>query len=261
MTERIMLIGDTHGDADWIEDCLRRAAELGITMAVQLGDFGIWPGTKGEDFVDHVCVSTCETGVALFALAGNHDDHSQIAQLEHRRDADGFVSISSPRVAGGKLRWIPRGHRWIWSGIRFGALGGAFSIDHRFRTPDVNFWPVAEEVQAADIDALGGETLDVLLSHEAPEGAAPESMFRMDLHDSVQSRQSRLLLRSAVEATRPKLVVHGHWHVRQSRVLKRNGGSIVRVEGLTSNLQADGTAWGVLELPSLEFRDGRWGGR
>jgi predicted phosphodiesterase len=261
MTERIMLIGDTHGDGDWVETCLRRAAELGITTGVQLGDFGLRSGPTGEDFIDHVSISTRETGVTLYALTGNHDNASRIAELEQHRDADGFVTISSPRVAGGKLRWIPRGHRWTWCGVNFGALGGAFSVDHRFRTADVNWWPVVEEVQPADIDTLGPESLDVILSHEAPEGADPPSMFRLDLHDQVQSRQSRLLLRSGVETTRPALVVHGHWHVRQSRVLKLNGGSIVRVEGLTSNHEADGTAWAVLELPSLEFRDGRWGGR
>jgi hypothetical protein len=74
-----------------------------------------------------------------------------------------------------------------------------------------------------------------------------------------QSRQSRLLLRQAVEDTKPVLVVHGHWHRRQSRnvYLVSDSRRAIRVEGLSSDQESDCGAWGVLDLSDLSFRDGR----
>jgi predicted phosphodiesterase len=248
--KRILLVGDSHGNAPWLGEVLARARGLDIDTVVQLGDFGIWSGKKGQLLLDAVAAHASDAGVTMYALGGNHDDSAQISAFEQHRDDDGFVTLRQG------LRWIPRGHRWSWEGVRFGAVGGAFSIDHRRRIPGISWWPDEEEVKPEDVETLGAEPLDVLLTHDAPEGASPESMFQLDPHDMAQARKSRLLLRAALEATRPRLLIHGHWHVRQTRLLKLYSGTVVRVEGLTYDLEGDGSAWAVLDLPNLEFRDG-----
>ena len=47
-------------------------------------------------------------------------------------------------------------------------------------------------------------------------------------------------------ATRPRLVVHGHWHHRYTA--ERNGG---RVEGIASNLEHDKRSFMILDLATL----------
>jgi predicted phosphodiesterase len=249
--DRVLIIGDTHGNAPWIETVLLTAQRLGITTAIQLGDFGIWPGESGSVFVDQVQQAAERTGVAIYAMTGNHDDQVQIGEFEEDRDVDGFVTL------GPNLRWIPRGQRWTWEGITFGALGGAFSVDHRWRTNGVDWWAGAEEVRPDDVDRLGVEPLDVLLTHDAPQGAHPPDRYEIPIIDASQSQISRGYLRQAVVSTGPQLVIHGHWHVRQTRELHiGNLDRAVRVEGLASDQEHDGGAWGVLDLNGLNFVDG-----
>jgi hypothetical protein len=47
---------------------------------------------------------------------------------------DGFVEVTD------RILWAPRGHRWTWQGVRFLALGGAFSIDRQYRKLDSGRW-------------------------------------------------------------------------------------------------------------------------
>lgn len=251
--DQILLVGDSHGNTGFIFDMLARASSRGIDRVVELGDFGIWPGQSGGIFRRKVDRRAAQLGVRLYGMAGNHDDADQISRFEadNRRDEDGMVAL------GTGLRWISRGHRWEWSGVKFGSLGGAFSIDWRNRIPGRSWWPGAEEVQPADVEKLGTDRLDVLLTHDAPSGATPESEFGLWPMDEAQCQVSRHLIRSAVEATRPALVLHGHWHVRHSTTLQLNSADCaVRVEGLASDQERDGGSWGVLYLPSLNFEDG-----
>jgi predicted phosphodiesterase len=248
VSTRILLIGDSHGDFRFIGRALETAQSLGITTAIQLGDFGIWPGQPGRNFLDAVSLRASQAGITLYAFTGNHDDQDQIAHLEANPDPDGFITLRP------SLRWVPRAHRWTWHGVHFGALGGAYSIDHRQRIPGVDLWPGAEEVHPADIDRLGTAPLDVLLTHDAPEGAQPRSIFTLPEADIRASRYSRELLLQAVDATRPKLVVHGHWHARNQTYLEiGEHGQVVRVEGLAADVTPRLPGWGVLDLADLSF--------
>jgi hypothetical protein len=251
--DTVLLFGDSHSNTGYVYDMLARASARGITRVIGLGDFGIWPGPSGAKFRSKIDRRSAQLGITLYGISGNHDDATQIARFEAKnpRDEDGMV------VLGTGLRWISRGHRWQWSGATFGSLGGAFSIDWEHRTPGEDWWPDAEEVQKADVEKLGTDRLDVLLCHDAPAGATPNAWLDGWPKNDEQSRVSQHRLRSAVEATRPNLVLHGHWHLRHSSMLRLNSAEhAVRVEGLASDQEHDGGSWGVLDLGDLSFEDG-----
>lgn len=114
----------------------------------------------------------------------------------------------------------------------------------------------------ADVDALGTAPLDVLVAHDAPAGVPLEG-FRLPAEDEVRSDEVRRLVRAATEATRPRLVLHGHWHRRHSYELawpvEQDGQLAWRsaeVEGLAADVQGDYQAWGVLDLAPLRFSGG-----
>jgi len=210
------------------------ARYLGIQVVVQLGDFGIWAEPETRNYLNRLEVMAARSNLVVYALAGNHENLDLLRRWELVPDLDGFVSLR-PHV-----RWIPRGHRWQWGGVRFGALGGAFSLDWRGRLPGVTWWPGAEEVQPEDVERLSAAPLDVLLTHDAPLGAEPQPPFATihPLEDEHRAWVSRRLLLDAIEATRPTLVLHGHWHHRNSQVIELPD-CAVRVEGLASNLEGD----------------------
>ena len=120
------------------------------------------------------------------------------------------------------------------AGVRFGALGGAFSVDWRGRELMTSWWP-QEVVIAADVVRLGAEPLDVLVTHDCPAGIDLPSHWTLRDGDQAKCNAQRALLLDAVSATQPSLVLHGHWHHRHTSQLQLASGKSVRVEGLAND--------------------------
>lgn len=251
---RVLVVGDAHGDKSALRDVIATAARLECAAIVQLGDFGFWPHTpKGRFFVESINQSCAEVGVPLVWIDGNHENHTALRARAPR--ADGFVKIASHVVHA------PRGHRWTWADTRFGALGGAFSIDWRGRTPGETWW-AEETIHSEDVERLGKAPLDVLLTHDTAS-SVPIHGEALNYDDELRSYTNRRQVADAVANTAPRLLLHGHWHHRYGYTL--NDGTPVtansretRVEGLSSNIEhREGQPgwWGVLHLPSLKFTD------
>lgn len=235
---RLLLAGDWHGNREWAATCFATAAGEGCQAIVQLGDFGLWPGRE-DSWLDHLAQLADRHGVELVWIDGNHEDHDALDRWRAAADAQGMVPMR-PRVV-----WASRGARWEWGGWRFGALGGAVSVDRFLRRRGVNWWP-QEAVSPADVDQLGDEPLDVLLTHAGP--ASPELPGRplpLPLPEPIvrDARRVRELLALAVARTRPRLVVHGHYH---RRLHYEVDGS--RVEALAHDGAQGPDAWAVLDL-------------
>ena len=249
------MAGDTHGNESWVTLLAELAFIHGATRILQLGDFGLWPGWEGERFLAKSSESCRLMGVSLYAIDGNHDWHSRRLRLHEQLGWD------QPLELAPSVFLLPRGFRWTWSGIRFGALGGAFSVDWRMRNPGSDWWP-EEEITEEDVARLGGEPLDVLVTHDAPPGV-PLAGWDLPPADQEKADLGRRMIGSAMAKTRPRLVLHGHWHHRHTLGLDSIQVTAdgvhrltARVEGLADDGAGDGRAWGILELPSLEFRGG-----
>lgn len=170
---KLLIAGDIHGNERWIGSLCKLARRYGCDAILQLGDFGYWPHTvDGRRFLKHVDWHAERNGVAcVYWIDGNHENHDALVALEP--EPDGTV------VIGERCRYIPRGLRWEWQGIRFGALGGALSVDRRERVEGESWW-AGEVMTRSDLERLGDRPLDVLATHNAPEdsplpGAEPSS--------------------------------------------------------------------------------------
>lgn len=265
--DRVFVLGDIHGNVDFLRHAAQAAADAGCRTILQLGDFGaLWPGSRGffrrvDELLHYVGIEK------LVFIDGNHEgftsddvsfygpDDSSLtgglarAESAAERDEHGFRILSEHVV------WAPRGHRWIWNGVRFGALGGAFSVDWRWRAPGRSWWPDHEMPTDVDVERLGDDPLDVLVSHEVPLGVPLEriSTFPMKGADRANAERPREVVRDAVEATTPQLVLHGHWHWRHGTDLQWTDSDgqirVTRVEGLGADVDGD-VEWasGVLDL-------------
>jgi predicted phosphodiesterase len=279
---RILLAGDTHGDANAVKTLLERARTEKAEVLFVLGDFGIWDHHDGGAFTNHVSRFANKYEVPVCFLPGNHDNYDLLFQWEAEKPktADGFYEIKPG------LFYSPRGHRFTWSGVRFVSLGGAYSVDKTWRViqDQVDLeqvrsmksrglslnvaeqylldhgqkrWWSQEEISEQEMrDAMKGGPADVMLAHDKPRDARP-GWNRKDL---VECWDNQNKLQAVVNATLPYLYVHGHLHYAYQDVLKETG---THVQGLDCDPAASRSSggsgktvnsWAVLDL-DVELRN------
>lgn len=212
---KIMLLGDTHAHDRAIVEAYFRADELGLDRIFQVGDFGYWPkrAPRFEDsnYLQAVNRLGARYGIPCYWLPGNHEDWLSYEELfDGPIDNEGFA-------VHGWMRAAPRVHRWEWDGVKFGSIGGAFSIDRSSRKEGWS-WFHQETPRWVDLVTLGTNPLDVFLSHDAPLNVATEIFglkpidFRPD--EIEEAYRSQAIISQAMVNVRPRITFHGHWHAR-----------------------------------------------
>ena len=238
---RVALVGDTHGNKAWTRRVIGALGAERVDVIVQLGDFGWWPGTW---FAKDVSRAAFIAGVSVCFLDGNHENHEHLRFHASLRDPD--RGPADPVEMYPSLWYLPRGCAWEWRGVRFRALGGAYSIDHGTRTPGHDLFPAEEVPSPADAErAIAGGPADVLLCHDYPALGYILKGRPLPEADDRASRQVQDMLAQVAEAIQPKLVVHGHWH--HAYTVELDGVSVV-------GLDCDGTdqAIALLDLDTLQ---------
>lgn len=205
---RAMIVGDTHGNADVIRAKAEHAQRLGCERMFIVGDFGVWPGYRGVQFLDDVNAAAREFNQLIDALPGNHEDHDQwdkwfdIAPL----DKNGFAAVRS------NVRLTKKVHPFNMGGKRFYVCGGAVSIDKRMRKAGVSWWPneTFSEEDCQSVEKYTGPDIDVLLTHDCSD----HTPFGKRLIPDPDSKENRKRIDRAIRALRPKVHFHGHMHAR-----------------------------------------------
>lgn len=247
---RLLLLGDVHGNDAWFDFACVNAVRRGCQAILQLGDFGYWEHRQGGvNFLDIASANLTEHDLICVWIDGNHENH-EVLRLNygpgggrHAPTPEGWWMIR-PR-----LFYAPRGSRWTWSGTQFLACGGAYSVDKQWRRLGTEWWP-EETITVDEADeCCDGGLCDVLVAHDAPAEAEgvipPDGTWDRKKDAYPESLANRVLLQRIVDTTHPKLVVHGHYHTRNSTVLD----SGVRVEGL--HCDGEPSSMATLDLPSL----------
>lgn len=211
-TRKVLMVGDTHANYRfWKQHVIPIAMTAGAHVIVQLGDFGYWPRIgEGRSYLKYLSALLVKRNLQVVFIDGNHEDHLELARLAPR--SDGFVEVAE------SILWAPRGHRWEWDGIRFLALGGAFSVDRRYRKRDSAQYGWFEEELITDAQverAIEGGPCDVLLAHDAPSSTVGFLLKRINALSGDQypdSDKNAERVQRVADATNPKQLWHGHWH-------------------------------------------------
>lgn len=242
-TSTVAIFGDWHGNLPWMRIALRTAAARGITHVVQAGDLKMLYPDDGpfEPWCPNIATEidneARKLGITFIFVDGNHDNHWELARL--KVDEDGFARMSP------NLWYATRGARALIGSRRFGFLGGAFSVNRSQLDRSIDWWP-EEVVTQENVDTLGSDPLDVLITHEVPAGADVTKRFELPLALEMEANQSRLLIRDAVKATSPALVFSGHWHQRRTLPIR---GLLSQVEVLDMEGRAGNAV--TLDLKTL----------
>ena len=245
---RVVVAGDWHGQTGCALDIIRRVPELlsgePARIIVQLGDFGVWPGHGGGEYLRRLDRALKHVDAAVCFIDGNHEHHPRLEQL--------------PRVAGmGQLTdriWhLPRGHRWVWHGRTWLALGGAVSLDRVGRTEGRDWWPQETITPGQAHHAIHDGPAEVMITHDCPASVRhsfPPPPTWWAVEDLQRNQEHRELLQSVVDAVRPEYLMHGHLHMAYDREIAMEHGP-VRVTGLAADGDRGNAA--VLDVETMEW--------
>lgn len=249
--------GDTHGNINTmyaVASAWEKRTGLELDLIVQVGDFGFW---LSEDSVDKMTAkhakvliekmaergdkirAVCgdypdyilgerEVPTKTLVIRGNHEDQEYLMEREKQHQAanpDDY--LTKPIEVVPNMFYLPDGHIWDFEGVKFGALGGNFSI-RTFENWD--YWDEARHKKMRygekrrlnhftrdRWEALAREKMDVLLFHDAPTGmnlfgAKGLSFPEDEMTEKIYGQLGCPLLTDLIETVKPKHVFCGHWH-------------------------------------------------
>lgn len=221
--ERVAFAGDWHANIGWALDYVGDAARAGAQAILHTGDFGY---DFEPRFLDILNALLDVRGMDLWFVCGNHENFERLARFP--------VGADGTRMLRPRIRHLPRGFAWTWSGVRFLAVGGAVSVDMKRREPYVSWWP-GEALSIAEVRRCREQgPADVVVAHDCPAGvplalAKPRPWWGEEV--VAASEHNRAALLHAIELARPRLLVHGHYHLWHDTTVDLGWGP-VRVVGL-----------------------------
>ena len=251
---RAMMLGDIHNDRRVFETAVRTAIDAGCDVLVQVGDFWLqdctWRGFSPQQAA--LMWAALHSPIPVVVVDGNHEVWPCLTGFQQRHDTQQARRCGRPLHLGGSLWWADRGSVWSWGGARFGALGGTVSPDKWIKKVAPYRW-AEETITQQDLNRLINNTpegLDVLICHDAPQdvtGLVSGLPWLMPYDIQHEADTMRALLQSAVDATAPAVVFHGHWH-------QRNRGAINNGTIDVLGLGADGCpgSAAILSIPDLQ---------
>lgn len=219
--KRLLVAGDTHGDSVHLRYLFNIAHGNQADAIFIVGDFGYWEHERdGVEFLDDLDEVAGRFGIPVYFLDGNHDKTSLLLEkYSHRLVDEGFMEVRE------NIAYAPRGHRWTWNGVRFIALGGAYSVDKPYRlmleaqkhSPE-RYWFPEEEMTDEELTAIleaDSSPVDVMLTHDKPRGSRPQ-WNRKDLEECWPNQDR---IQRAVLTLEPTALIHGHLHYRYNDTL------------------------------------------
>lgn len=201
---RIAVAGDWHGNQKYALKAIKYAKKQGADAIVQLGDFGVW---TPYGYIQTLGEAAKKNNIILMFIDGNHEDFNWL--LEQPIDNDGIRRLHS------HVWHLPRGLRWEWCGVKFLALGGAYSIDKYRLVEGLNWWP-QEKITVSDMyKSIEGGEVDVMFTHDCPDKVhiPLKRKNRLPYNVEQEAQGHRSSLGMVVDEVNPKFLFHGHYHL------------------------------------------------
>jgi DNA repair exonuclease SbcCD nuclease subunit len=142
MKNKIILVGDVHGEWDTLKYNIKRYGYENAYI-IQVGDFGVGFRHESEEKRNLFGLNKVleENSCHLFAIRGNHDDPSRFKERNHPYDYE-------------NITLLPDYSELELLGKNILLIGGAVSIDRLFRVEGKSYW--------------SNETFELKLEHEFP---------------------------------------------------------------------------------------------
>jgi predicted phosphodiesterase len=215
------VIGDIHGSFQELFRLLKKVENSVIIIA---GDCGVgFSDTKADKIKRFLSSSMTafleKRDIHLLLMRGNHDDPSYFNNELIRTDisTDRFILIPD-------YTYLEIGD------INLLCIGGAVSVDRRFRKLDSSYWYDEEMIDMIKIPKMSMVGLDVLITHTMSREYISHKLpamrdwlkisFQEDKKLALDCEREDLICKQLYEYYTPKLWYHGHYHLSHTTILE-----------------------------------------
>lgn len=185
---------------------MKIASDLGCDRILIVGDFGMWPGFGGIEFLDQINNAAMLLNIDIFVLRGNHDDTVQWNYYLNNapKNSDGFSYVRT------RVLIAPTIHFWSWDKRRFAIAAGAVSVDKKHRKIWKSWWPdeAFSEENLTSILRYKGNSVDYLFTHDASD----HTEWGYSLIPDPDSQMCRRRIDKVIAHLKPGKHFHGHMH-------------------------------------------------
>ncbi len=200
-----LVFGDIHGEFARFNKIINRRRDH-IDMILQCGDWGYWPRQHGMTYVDRLTgkVKTEDNynvknrDIPIYFCDGNHEDHEMLKTLE-----DNEIMKNVFYMKRGTRLTLDDGRTVLF-------IGGAYSIDKKYRTQGWDWFP-EETISQKDIYDLPDVKIDIVISHTCPREFFKKLNLRnnFDIKDNDPSMDA---LSYVLDKYKPPLWYFAHFH-------------------------------------------------
>ena len=225
---KLLIAGDWHGNHVCAKAIIDVAKAEEIDKIIQVGDFGVWPGAEGAEYLKILSRYLVKRDINLYFVPGNHEDYNQIDEWTRTlpKNEDGHIEIEPNLFYAGKV------NAWTWEGKRFASVGGAVSIDKKWRKLNESWWKQETLSSQEELDAQALGKVDFLFTHDCPHIHPFHG-----LKEDVESEIHRFSMTKIGRALQPELWFHGHMHWYAEYLFEHQKG-LTRVYGLDADSKA-----------------------
>lgn len=159
----IVVIGDLHGNVARLK-YLDSVVPAGVPF-LQVGDLGWYP-----PFYNQFVEWARQASRVLYWIKGNHEF---FADVPHQ--------ASQPVEMADNLVYAPGGSILELDNRRIGCLGGAASVDRKWRSPGRDWFPEENIARDEEERALAWPAIDLMVSHVPPQHVINRHFSRANL--------------------------------------------------------------------------------
>lgn len=209
---KVAIAGDWHGNTKYALKAVDYSYDNDAELIVHVGDFSF---DFQDSFLQPLNAKLKEFDLNLLFCRGNHDNPEYLSSLP--------ISSGTAQVKS-NIIYAPNNYRLTSNNRSVLFLGGAVSVDRSFRTPGKDWWS-GETISMQEAEqAISDGYADVMICHDVPAGVNIKTIQNNPMgwpaHALREAEAHRELLRAVVDSVKPALILAGHYHSRESHLLK-----------------------------------------
>lgn len=222
---KFLVAGDWHAHIAEAKHVIGIAVKYGYDTIIHVGDFGFYDNMS---FLKETNNLLKKYNIRLLALDGNHEQFPYLYSFPVDPDT-GLRPVRS------NIFHLPRNTRWEWDGLSYLALGGAQSIDVRFRKAGESWWPEERITLEEASTAISEGHADIMFTHDSPMTFSNpitlnargqlEAMRYFGAQALADCHSHQELLETVTNKVKPLVLMHGHYHVSQEKYFRHGDGS------------------------------------